>query len=63
MSVHANRVGGYDCGWQELDDTGALRQRSKSFKTKRDADRHDRTVTTAKDTGTIPPSTKAASPR
>jgi integrase len=53
MSVHANRVGGYDCRWYEPDQNATLRKRSKSFKTWRDADRYDRKIKTAKDTGTL----------
>jgi integrase len=47
MSVQPNRVGGYDVRW--TDPTG--RKRSKSFRRKRDAERHDLQVKTAKQTG------------
>ena len=48
MSVHRNRVGGYDIRWREA---GHLR--SKSFRRKRDAERFDLTLKDAKQTGML----------
>ena len=49
MSVHPNRVGGYDVRYRDA--TG--RQRSKTFRRKRDAERFDQQVKDAKQTGTL----------
>ena len=48
MSVHRNRVGGYDVRWRE-----AGRTRSRSFRRKRDAERFDLQVKDAKQTGML----------
>jgi integrase len=48
VSVHRNRVGGYDVRWREA---GHLR--SRSFRRKRDAERFDLRVKDAKQTGTL----------
>ena len=48
MSVHRNRVGGYDVRWREA---GHLR--SRSFRRKRDAERFDLRVKDAKQSGTL----------
>jgi integrase len=49
VSVHPNRVGGYDVRWR---DAGG-RMRSKSFRRKRDAERYDLAVKDAKALGTL----------
>jgi integrase len=49
MSVHPNRTGGYDVRYRDA--TG--RQRSKTFRRKRDAERFDQQVKDAKQTGTL----------
>jgi integrase len=49
MSVRANRYGGYDVLWR--DETG--RQRSRTFRRKRDAERYDLTVKDRKARGTL----------
>ena len=48
MSVHRNRVGGYDVRWREAGHT-----RSRSFRRKRDAERFDLQVKDAKQTGML----------
>ena len=48
MSVHRNRVGGYDVRWRE-----AGHMRSRSFRRKRDAERFDLQVKDAKQTGML----------
>ena len=48
MSVHRNRAGGWDVRWRE-----GGRSRSKTFRLKRDADRHDLQIKDAKQTGML----------
>ena len=49
MSVHPNRVGGYDVRYRDA--TG--KHRSKTFRRRRDADRFDQQVKDAKQTGSL----------
>ena len=49
MSIHENRVGGYDVRYRDA--TG--RMRSKSFRRKRDAERFDLKIKDAKQTGML----------
>jgi hypothetical protein len=49
VSVHANRVGGYDVRWRDA----SGKARSKSFRRNRDAERYDLAVKDAKALGTL----------
>ena len=49
MSVHPNRLGGHDVRYRD----GTRRQRSKTFRRKRDAERFDQQAKDAKQTGTL----------